>query len=73
MDAKKEMDSALNQKLDALRQDTSQQERQVAERLKILDEFSQNLKDNLARIEINEDRMLKIEAKLDEFQNDDVF
>ena len=73
MDAKKEMDSAFNQKLEVLRQETSQQERVVEERLKILDEFSQNLKDNLARIEINEDRMLKSEAKLEQFQNDDVF
>ena len=41
--------------------------------MKILDEFSQNLKDNLAQIEINTDRSQRCEKRLDEFINDDVF
>ena len=45
----------------------------MAQRLTILDEFSQNLKDNLARVELNEARVLQGEKKLDDFQNDDVF
>jgi len=45
----------------------------VAQRLTILDEFSQNLKDNLARIELSEARVLQSQRKLDDFQDDDVF